>query len=185
MQQGWALRRKRVRRWIMLVNTPGRFARRFGFDPPVVEQVASSYRKALKGASKLGNLRRGQFSRKRTLEVLWRRADYRGAAALLVDGDRKRLNAEEGAAYRGAVLDSRRQARGAAVKDTMHTARELGISALVPNYLDVLRSRPVVCRLCGRVFLRPRKITAQRYCPACKQRYSPKQRWSRKLDPRP
>lgn len=178
MQAQWALRRKQTRRWITLVNTPRRFARQFRRDPLAVERVANAYRTALKGASRLGKLGRGRFNRERVLEVLREKAGkYQGPVMLLEDGKRRRVNAEEGAIYRGAVLSARRRARGADFKDAMRFAHKSGISSLVPNPLEILRARPVVCRRCEKVFVRPLAATAQKYCPTCQRRYTRQQRW--------
>ncbi len=171
-------RRKQMRRWIMLVNAPQRFARQFGSDDlPAVEQTARFYRTWLRGVGGLGKLGRGQYNREHVLELLLRKG-RRGPVALLKAGERQRVNTEEGAIYKAAVLGQRAKERKK-FKAAMSAAREVGILRLVPNPLEILRSRPVVCGLCTRVFVRPLAATAQKYCPACRRQYTPKQLWSR------
>jgi hypothetical protein len=42
-----------------------------------------------------------------------------------------------------------------------------------------VRSRVSLCPLCDKAFLRPRRAPAQKFCPACRRRYTRQQRWWR------
>lgn len=52
-------------------------------------------------------------------------------------------------------------------------------SSLLPTHDQIRTARLLECPLCNRVFRRPIRRRAQRFCPNCRRTLSPKQRWRR------
>lgn len=146
-----------------------------------MKEVSAAYRQWIMQAPQVGRLGWGKIKRGGTIIAL-EKAGRSGEAQAFKSGIRQRLTSDETVIVKTAALRKRRTDRGGPAFDaTMRKARADGIRRLLPQADEIIDARLVECRLCSRVFVRLLAATAQKYCPACRQRYSPKERWSQHL----